>query len=59
MGIPDHKIFQGKDLVYNPTSDLIGSGGFAVVYKAVLQEDTIVAFKKPFIGGSHLEDTYV
>ncbi|XP_062523928.1 uncharacterized protein LOC134198529 [Corticium candelabrum] len=56
IGIPSHKVFQRKDLIYDSRHDLIGRGGFADVYKAVLQRKTTVAFKKPFIGGSRFKN---
>ncbi|XP_062523598.1 uncharacterized protein LOC134198253 isoform X2 [Corticium candelabrum] len=54
--IPAHKVFQRKDLIYDRRCDLIGRGGFADVYKAVLQGNTVVAFKIPFIGGPRFTD---
>ena len=52
------KIFRRKDLRYDLNHSLVGRGGFAEVYKAVLLGKTTVAFKKPNIGGSRFTDRY-
>ncbi|XP_062523903.1 uncharacterized protein LOC134198507 [Corticium candelabrum] len=51
-----NKIFRRKDLKYDPKRCLVGRGGFADVYKAVLHGNMTVAFKKPNIGGSRFTD---
>ena len=54
-----NKIFRRKDLKYDPKRCLVGRGGFADVYKAVLHGNMTVAFKKPNIGGSRFTDRYM
>ena len=59
--LPDSQTFKPADIKYDEDEDLIGSGGFAEVFKAVVKHEgkkIVVALKKPD-SGRHFTDKYV